>query len=339
MTRGHEEQPGTRTVRIGELLDAYGGHLTARRGMSEHTVRAYLGDVRALLTSLAGQSGADGGHRDERDAGEGAPSELEERTVDLASLDLTALRAWLAGEHAEGHARATIARRAAAARGFTAWAARAGLLDSDVGARLRSPSTGRHLPRILDEDAVARLLAVAGEKAAGDDPAALRDHAALELLYGTGMRIGELVGLDLGDLDRGRRTVRVLGKGAKERVVPYGVPAARALDRWIGQGRPALVGDATRAAADALFLGVRGGRLDQRTLRAALHRLTAQAGVPDLPPHGLRHSAATHVLAGGADLRSVQELLGHSSLSTTQRYTHVTPERLRAAFTQAHPRA
>ncbi|MDD9206178.1 tyrosine-type recombinase/integrase, partial [Georgenia sp. 10Sc9-8] len=177
---------------------------------------------------------------------------------------------------------------------------------------------------------------VARARAEDRDPVRLRDWAALELLYATGVRVSELVGIDLGDLDLGERTVRVLGKGAKERVVPFGAPAARAVEAWSAHGRPALVGPRTGAA---LLLGARGGRLDPRTLRGVLHRLTAVAGVRDLAPHGLRHSAATHLLAGGSDLRTVQEVLGHASLGTTQRYTHITPERLRAAYSQAHPRA
>lgn len=321
---------------VGEVLDAYGRYLSDRRGLSEHTVRAYLGDARSLLTSLCSGSSTLAASN----SGGGAETVPETRRIDLRELDLAALRSWLAEAHAEGNARSTVARRAASARLFTAWAAASGLVPNDVGARLRSPAPARHLPRILAEDDVVRLLNVAEEHAKDGDVAALRDHAALELLYGTGMRIGELVALNIRSLNDAQRTVRVFGKGAKERVIPYGVPAQRAVDRWLSEGRPKVVATAgPRANPEALFLGVRGGRLDQRTLRGALHRLTAQAGVPDLPPHGLRHSAATHVLAGGADLRSVQELLGHSSLQTTQRYTHVTPERLRAAFTQAHPRA
>ena len=165
----------------------------------------------------------------------------------------------------------------------------------------------------------------------------LRDRLALELLYATGMRVGELVGLDLDDVDAGRRTVRVLGKGAKERVVPYGVPTQRALDDWLDRGRPLLV---TSASGPALLLGARGGRLDPRTAREVVHRMLRHVeGAPDLGPHGLRHSAATHLLEGGADLRSVQEILGHATLATTQIYTHVSVERLRATYEQAHPRA
>jgi integrase/recombinase XerC len=163
-----------------------------------------------------------------------------------------------------------------------------------------------------------------------------RDSALIELLYATGIRVSELVGLDVDDLDRRRRVVTVLGKGNKQRTVPYGLAADRALDAWLG-GRPELVTD---ASGPALFLGARGRRIDPRTVRDVVHRrVAAVAGAPDLSPHGLRHSAATHLLEGGADLRSVQELLGHASLATTQLYTHVSVERLRSVYTQAHPRA
>ncbi|HET8970187.1 MAG TPA: tyrosine-type recombinase/integrase, partial [Candidatus Nanopelagicales bacterium] len=174
---------------------------------------------------------------------------------------------------------------------------------------------------------------------AADDrsPAAIRDRAVLELLYATGVRVGELVGLDVGDVDHGRSTVRVLGKGAKERVVPYGRPAARALADWLEVGRPALL---TPAGGSALFLGARGGRLGVRAVRTSVHRLLRHVpDAPDVAPHGLRHSAATHLLEGGADLRSVQELLGHATLASTQIYTHVSIERLRSTYDQAHPRA
>jgi integrase/recombinase XerC len=165
----------------------------------------------------------------------------------------------------------------------------------------------------------------------------LRDRALLELLYASGARVSEICGLDVGDVDLERHTVRVIGKGDKERVVPIGVPAIHAVRDWLANGRPGLV---TRASGPALLLGLRGGRLDPRTARRAVHaRLRAVPGVPDLGPHGLRHSAATHLLEGGADLRTVQELLGHATLATTQIYTHVSIERLRATYERAHPRA
>jgi integrase/recombinase XerC len=171
---------------------------------------------------------------------------------------------------------------------------------------------------------------------AGSAPAVLRDRAVLELLYATGVRVSELCGLDTSDVDASRRVVRVFGKGAKERAVPYGVPAQDALDAWLHTGRPALAGP---ASGDALFLGARGGRLQQTVVRRIVDAAARLAGLPHTSPHDLRHSAATHLLDGGADLRAVQDLLGHASLSSTQIYTHVSTERLRAAFRQAHPRA
>lgn len=289
-------------------------HLRAVRGLSPHTVRAYCGDVEALLRYLADTGGED-----------------------LTALNLSALRAWLGGQYRSGHRRSTLARRVAAVRAFTAWAARCGLLDSDPGPRLVAPRPQRSLPAVLRPDQAAAALNAAYRGAAEEDPIALRDHAMVELLYASGIRVAELCGLDLDDVDHGRRLIRVLGKGAKERVVPYGLPAQRALLRWLEQGRPAL---ARPQSAAALFLGARGGRVDQRIVRAVVHAtVSAVPGAPSVGPHGLRHSAATHLLEGGADLRTVQELLGHATLATTQLYTHVTVERLKAIHDRSHPRA
>jgi integrase/recombinase XerC len=216
------------------------------------------------------------------------------------------------------------------------WAVREGKLEVDPSLRLASPKQHRDLPDVLQEDQTRRLL----EKLAGDaesgDPVAVRDLALAEMLYATGIRVSELVGLDVDDVDLGSRTARVLGKGDKERTVPFGVPAANAIVRWLG-ARSVLV---TQASGAALFLGRRGGRLGQRQAREVVD--AALRGLGDTGargPHALRHTAATHLLDGGADLRSVQELLGHSSLSTTQLYTHVSVERLRSSYIQAHPRA
>jgi integrase/recombinase XerC len=294
--------------------ERFAAHLRSVRGLSPHTVRAYRGDVTALLHYLV-NSGRD----------------------DLAALDLTLLRSWLGVQHRDGHRRSTLARRAAAARAFTAWATRAGVLGSDPGPRLVAPRPQRALPAVLHPAQAAAALDAAHRGAAEADPIALRDHAVVELLYATGIRVAELCGLDLGDVDGQRRLVRVLGKGAKERAVPYGLPAERALLRWLEQGRPAL---AHRHSAAALFLGARGGRVDQRIIRTVVHETVgAVAGAPDMGPHGLRHSAATHLLEGGADLRTVQELLGHATLATTQLYTHVTVERLKAIHDRSHPRS
>jgi integrase/recombinase XerC len=299
---------------LADALEGFTRHLRSERGLSEHSVRAYRGDVTTLLEHA-------------RRMGRDEP----------AALDLLVLRSWLAGQASRGMARTTLARRAAAARGFTAWAARERLVATDPGALLATPRTGRTLPGVLRQDEADALLHVAGLAADDDSPTGIRDLAVLELLYASGIRVGELCGLDLDDVDPARRVVRVLGKGAKERTVPIGLPALRAVERWQGEGRPRLVGPGSGAA---LFLGSRGGRIDPRTVRRIVHTLLGHVpGAPDLGPHGLRHSAATHLLEGGADLRSVQELLGHATLATTQIYTHVSVDRLKATYDQAHPRA
>lgn len=300
----------------GPLRDALADftvHLEVAQGTSVHTVRAYTGDVEALLRHAVRHGAAT-----------------------VADVDLAALRSWLTVQSERGLARATLARRGAAARAFFDWARRTGVVATDPASRLASPRVSRTLPTVLAVDAAARLLDVARDAASDDEPARLREWAAAELLYGAGVRVGELAGADVDDVDLGQRVVRVLGKGAKERVVPFGVPAGRAVQRWLDVGRPALVTERTGAA---LLVGDRGGRWGQRQVRDAVHRLAQSAGVDDVAPHDLRHSAATHLLAGGSDLRSVQEILGHSSLATTQRYTHVTAERLRSSFEQAFPRA
>jgi integrase/recombinase XerC len=234
-------------------------------------------------------------------------------------------------------ARTTLARRAAAARTFTAWLVRTGRRDTDPGALLATPRSGRPLPGVLRQEQATALLDVAGLAADDSGPTRVRDVAMLEMLYASGIRVSELCGLDLDDVDWARRVIRVLGKGAKERVVPVGNPALRALQRWLDEGRPVLRGS---DSGPALFLGARGRRVDPRTVRRVVHDLLAHVpGAPDLGPHGLRHSAATHLIEGGADLRTVQELLGHATLATTQIYTHVSVDRLKATYDQAHPRA
>ncbi|MBY9075779.1 tyrosine recombinase XerC [Nocardioides sp. WL0053] len=296
------------------VLADYERHLTSERDLTPHTVRAYLGDIAGMLEHAALL-----GHGDVR------------------GLDVATLRSWLAKQQTLGKARTTMSRRATAVRVFTAWAQRTGRAETDPGALLGSPKAHRTLPPALRVDEARKLLAAAATRADDGSPVGLRDVAILELLYATGIRVGELCGLDVDDVDRERRVVRVLGKGRKERTVPYGQPADRALAVWLGGPRTAL---AVHGSGAALFLGVRGGRIDQRAVRSMVHaRLADVPGAPDLGPHGLRHTAATHLLEGGADLRTVQELLGHASLATTQIYTHVTTDRLRAAYRQAHPRA
>ncbi len=297
-----------------EVLGAWERHLALERDLAAHTVRAYVGDVAAML-----------GHAHRAGA------------THVRDLDLRTLRSWLALQQSLGRSRSTIARRATAVRVFTAWLHRSGRTSGDVGSTLGSPRARSVLPEVLRVDEAAALIDRVVAAADDGSPGGLRDVAALELLYATGIRVGELVGLDVDDVDRGRNVVRVLGKGRSERTVPFGAPAAQAIDRWLQAGRPAL---ARPGSGPALLLGARGGRLDQRAVRRTVHRLVADVpGAPDIAPHGLRHTAATHLLEGGADLRSVQELLGHASLATTQRYTHVTTDRLRRAYRQAHPRA
>lgn len=296
---------------LAEVLAGYEEHLRWQRDLSAHTVRGYVGDAIWLLDHLVRRGG-----------------------TRIDDLDLAALRSWLAHNRTRGAGRATIARRAAAARSFTRWLRRSGLTGEDVGLRLVSPKAHRTLPEVLAPD---QARAVVDSAAGAEDPVGLRDAVVLELLYASGIRVSELVGLDVDDVDRGRRLLSVFGKGRKERNVPYGAPAERALDAWLTRGRPAL---ATDRSGPALLLGARGGRLDPREARRTVHAaVTAAPGAPDIGPHGLRHSVATHVLEGGADLRLVQELLGHASLATTQLYTHVTVDRLRAVHARAHPRA
>jgi integrase/recombinase XerC len=298
-----------------ETIAAFERHLRSERNRSEHTTRAYLGDVRSLFGFLEAEGG----------------------TTELGDIGLPDLRAWLGQQAQRGVARATLARRAAAARTFLAWATRTGRLATDPSLRLVAPKRHGHLPEVLRQSDAAALLEVAATASDDDDPLRLRDRAALELLYASGIRVGELTALDVDDVDLGGSVVRVMGKGGKERTVPFGGPAAQALRDWLARGRPHLV---TAASGPALLLGRRGRRADPRQIRSALHALlTHVPDAPDLGPHGLRHSAATHLLEGGADLRLVQELLGHASLATTQIYTHVSVDRLKQSYRQAHPRA
>lgn len=297
------------------VLDEFAEYLALERGRSPHTRRAYLGDLRSLFEFAAQRHPFAG----------------------LTALTLPVLRAWLAAQAGAGAARTTLARRTSAIKTFTAWAVRRGLLDTDPAARLQVPKARRTLPSVLRQDQALAAMAAAEVGAREGDPLALRDRLIVELLYATGIRVSELCGLDIDDVDLPRRLLRVLGKGDKQRTAPFGEPAKDALRAWLADGRPALVNG---NSGPALLLGARGGRLDARQARTVVHQtMSAVSGAPDLGPHGLRHSAATHLLEGGADLRVVQELLGHSTLATTQLYTHVTVARLRAVHDQAHPRA
>ncbi len=331
MTRRTSEAGGLNEAGAQALAD-FEVHLRAGRGLATASVRAYVGDAASLLEHAA-RRGVD----------------------DPAGLDLSVVRSWLAQQATRGRARTTLARRTSGARAFTAFLVQRGELASDPGLHLQRPRPHRTLPSVLRQDQVRELLepsstpgdtrgsteSPADQTPPTDDPRAraleLRDSAVLELLYSSALRVGELVGLDVVDVDHQRQTVRVLGKGDKERTVPLGQPALRALDVWLETGRPRLAG---ASSGPAMFLGARGGRLDQRAVRTLVHRrLRSVPDAPDLGPHGLRHTAATHLLEGGADLRSVQEFLGHATLATTQIYTHVSVERLKRAYDQAHPRA
>lgn len=295
------------------VLDDFSRHLRSERGRSEHTTRAYVGDLRHLLAFAERQG-----------------------MSDLADVRLPDLRSWLGEQADRGASRATIARRAAAARTFFGWAERTGRVPVDPSVRLAAPRRSPSLPGVLKQQEARAMLDLAAVRADDADPIHLRDVAALELLYASGIRVGELVSLDIDDVDLGQHTVRVMGKGAKERVVPFGLPAARAIEAWL-RVRAQVV---TATSGPALFLGRRGRRADARQIRSAVHEMLSHLpDVPDLGPHGLRHSAATHLLEGGADLRMVQEMLGHASLATTQIYTHVSVDRLRRSYEQAHPRA
>lgn len=300
---------------LDQAAEAYAQHLARVRRLSPATVRAYAADLRDLSSTVPG--------------------------AQLADVDLEALREWLWRATRRGDARSTLARRTAAARGFFAWAMEEALVSVDPSLRLVAPKRGRTLPKIATVEGVRGMLDGLAARAAAGDPVELRDHAMLEVLYGAAVRVSELTGLDRDDLDLDRATVRVLGKGSKERVVPFGVPARRAIEAYLSRGRPALV---TRSAGvapgAALFLGTRGARIAPRAVYDVVAReLGDVLGTSSVGPHALRHSAATHLLDGGADLRAVQELLGHASLGTTQIYTHVSSERLAATYRLAHPRA
>lgn len=299
---------------------AFAEYLAFEVRRSPNTIRAYVGDIRGLAAHATRYG-----------------------ITDPGELNLATLRSWLGSLAARSAARSSVARHAAAARAFTAWLLSTGVAKTDPGQRLASPKIPRELPTVLRRDQIQQVLdrVELPTSQDGEDEFVravhIRDAAILELLYASAVRVSELCGLDLADVDFQRRTIRVVGKGDKQRVVPFGAPAQEWLDAWLTDGRPVLV---TAESNDALFLGLRGRRLDQRTARRAVSLATqGLPGVPTIAPHGLRHTAATHVLEGGADLRTVQELLGHATLATTQLYTHVSLERLRSVYEQAHPRA
>jgi integrase/recombinase XerC len=298
-----------------KLIAAFARHLQVERSLSAHTIRAYLGDLESLLNHLESSG-----------------------VSDISQLQLIHLRSWLANQQVKGGARTTLSRRAVSVRLFTKWAVKNKYLEKDVAATLATPKGHRTLPDVLEiADAKLAMDSLATRAAEEETPISLRDVAMVEMLYATGARVAELCGLDLSDIDYERQTIRVLGKGNKERTIPLGNPAIRALTNWLNDGRDSLKNS---LSGNAVFLGARGKRIDQRAVRTVVYNaLQAIEGVERLGPHALRHSAATHLLEGGADLRTVQEILGHASLATTQIYTHVSTERLQKAFKQAHPRA
>ncbi|QXQ12157.1 tyrosine recombinase XerC [Paeniglutamicibacter sp. Y32M11] len=295
------------------------------RERSEHTLRAYSSDITNLYAYA-----------------------IPRGASNLAGLDLTLLRSWLMELQETGLARATLARRSATIRSFLSWAVRENFIQTNPAIRLQSPKREHRLPHILQNNQIERifqLTAPAPPQSEGknSEPSleqlalADRNKLILELLYATAIRVGELVSLDINDLDLDRRTLRVIGKGNKERTVPFGQPALHAIDDWLRRARPVLRSD---RSGTALLLGSRGGRLDARQARQVVaDALEALGDTAARGPHALRHTAATHLLDRGADLRAVQEILGHSSLATTQLYTHVSVERLKDSYQKAHPRA
>ena len=299
------------------MIDAWGVYLRANLAVSEHTLRAYVSDLRAFIVYCQ-------------------VDELSTENI-RSVVTLRAIRAWLASLVQQGKSRSTISRRTASIRSFTAWAYRRGYLDSDPGLLVTSARGDQKLPQVQPPSDTAELLSYAATRTREENsPAAIRDWAILETIYATGIRVSEVCSLDTTSIDQQGMTLRVIGKGNKERVVPFTRACLSALQAWLSHGRPSL---AIPEAGRALFVGDKGRRIDPRVIRSMIHRMCAQAGVRDLAPHALRHTAATHILAGGADLRAVQEMLGHSSLQTTQRYTHVDAQRLSAIYKQAHPRA
>lgn len=301
------------SVSFDRALAEYSVHLGSAKGYSPNTVKGYLADMHDLCESMS-----------------------LEPNDSVTSLDLEILREWLWKVSEKGASKATIARKSAAARSFSSWLHKSGHLTQDPGLRLRSPKAARTLPKVVSRESLQQVFSRLSTKATIDNPSGLRDLAVVELLYATGARVSELVSLDLGSVDFSRNIVRLMGKGSKERMVPFGQPARDALDNWMQLGRREFANDRSSAA---LFLNSRGQRVGVRQVYSLVAGLLQETATGAAGPHALRHSAATHLLDGGADLRAVQELLGHASLGTTQIYTHVSIERLRDGYRNAHPRA
>ena len=296
-----------------ELVAKYEEHLALVRNLADNSIRGYVSDLESFLAHIAKLG-----------------------ITEFSELQISHIRSWLANLQSTGLSRATLARRIVSIRAFTYWAASQGWIPSDIGSDLAIPKAHKTLPEVLNLSQTQIVLDAIVAKA-GEDPTPIniRDLAMIEVLYATGIRVSEICGLNLRDIDWERNTLLVLGKGDKERVVPIGLPALAAVKNWLSTGRSEF---ANTNSDDAVFLGARGKRIDQRTVREVVYDAMEAIG-SHMSPHGLRHTAATHLLEGGADLRTVQEILGHSSLATTQIYTHVSPERLKTAYEQAHPRA
>ncbi len=300
-------------VRVDQSVAAYLRDAEVR-SMSVHTLRAYRGDLDLFVNAL--------------------PSA---EATDLAGITLEHCRAWVWGMSTAGTSARTIARRVSAVKSFFRWAHARGDVAADVSHRLVAPKLPAHLPRVVSASVMTDVLETLESRANEGDPIAIRDLAIWELLYASAIRVSELVGISLDDIDWRDDTVRVFGKGAKERIVPFGGPAHRALERWRDDARTTL---AISPLERRLFVGARGKPLTTRTVYRVVSDIIGEMpGAGPKGPHTLRHSAATHLLDGGADLRSVQEILGHASVGTTQIYTHVSAERLKAAYETAHPRA
>ncbi len=322
------QPPGAQahTMESMQLDEAIEGFLRTTQfeyGYSAHTVKAYRNDLRSLVEFI------------EADEPGGEPG-----AVDISVLDLELLRSWLWDRQQHGYAASTIARSVATVKSFGSWLEQRRILPGSPASRLQTPKQSRSLPRVLSEQQLDRILERSATKAASGDPAAIRDRAVLELLYATAMRVSELCTLPLSGLDLPDRTVRVTGKGNKQRVVPLGAPAGQAIIEYLRLARPTLLAHFEGEDHGYLFLNNQGGELTPSGVyRLVAYALEQEPGSGPRGPHTFRHSAATHLLNGGADLRVVQEMLGHASLGSTQIYTHVSTERLAQTYRQAHPRA
>jgi integrase/recombinase XerC len=291
-----------------QSLESFLSSLKAR-GISENTQKAYRSDLADFLEFLSNSK---------------------------QSLNLDSLRDWMWRQSEAGASKSTLARKTSSVKAFTEFLYEKGEITEDPGLRLRAPKLERTLPKVASEKSLSEVFSKLSEQATADNPSAIRDLCAFELLYATGMRVSELAGLNQSDIDHSRRLLRVTGKGNKQRMLPYGVAAEKALSDYLRLSRPKLV---VATSPDSLLLTSRGKRVGVRQLYSLVANQLAQTATGAAGPHTLRHSAATHLLDHGADLRAVQEILGHASLATTQIYTHVSVERLRDAFEQAHPRA